>query len=112
MATWINFLVQAALGIDTTAQAALATDVEQAVVYSVKGMMCLAHGEVVRAVVSEIEVLSFDENLTPQGIDTIKLNFDKEELHLRGQFDRLVIENNLERVGFLVYFEPDIACEV
>jgi hypothetical protein len=54
MATWINVLVQASLGIEAFAQSA--SYVAQSVVYSVKGMMCLAHGDVVRAVVSEIEV--------------------------------------------------------
>lgn len=62
MATWINVLVQASLGFEI---AQPVSDVAQSVVYSVKGMMCVEHGDVVRAVVSEIEVCNIKEFLSP-----------------------------------------------
>jgi len=97
MAPWINFLVQASFR-DQLLRTGSTTEEEQSIVYSVKGMMCAAHGDTVRAVVYEIE-----------GIEQFKLDYKEELLHLRGQFDRLVVENNLERIGFIVYYEPDIS---
>ena len=44
------------------------------------------------------------------GIVRFKLDFNEELLHLEGAFDDLILKNTLERLGFLVYYEPEIPC--
>jgi hypothetical protein len=44
------------------------------------------------------------------GVSRFKLDVDEELLHLEGSFDDLILKNNLERLGFIVYYETEVPC--
>jgi len=106
MASWINALVQASflggprdtIGTgDPVAKEYQNSNANKSLVYSVKGMMCPEHIQCVKGIVTDTH-----------GVNKFEMDTENEYIFVKGTFDELILRNNIERVGFLLYDEPDI----
>jgi hypothetical protein len=68
-------------------------------VFAIKGIILSEHADRVEAATTETS-----------GITRYKLDLNEELLHLEGTFDDMILKNNLERLGFLVYYENETPC--
>lgn len=106
MAGWVNALIMATVlsnePEDATPHNSAADDnISKTSVFSIKGLMCMDHAEKVRSIIRDTH-----------GIDRFELDPQTEYLHIAGYFDALILKDSIEKIGFLVYDEPEVACKV